>query len=243
MLKRIAGLTLLVLAVAAVPACAQSSSSEVEALRREVADLRDDLASLRASLGRPRPLISINDGPVKGNPDALVALIEMSDYECPFCLRHTRETMPLIDKNYIQTGRVLYSFRDYPIDQLHPRAIRAHEAVRCAGDQGKYWEMHNGMFGPSSTHTPEALEAKATQVGLDLNAYRTCMASGTHTAAIREGISKIEGYGATGTPAFFIGIIDKATGQVKLTRAITGALPFAQFAQALETALAQAQKR
>lgn len=229
------------LVMMAAPACAQSA--EIEALRREIADLREDLASLRASIGRPRTMISVNDGPTKGNQDAVVALIEFSDYECPFCLRHTRETMPLIEKNYIQTGRVLYGFRDYPIDALHPQAIRAHEATRCAGDQGKFWEMHTGMFGPAAQHTPEALEAKAAQVGLDMHTYRTCMASGKHTGAIREGVATIESYGATGTPAFFIGIIDKATGQIKLTRAITGALPYTQFAQALEAALAQAQKR
>ncbi len=241
MTRRILAGALAALVLVAAPACAQSS--EVEALRREIADLREDLASLRASLGRPRPIISLGDGPTKGNPDALVALIEYSDYECPFCLRHSRETMPLIEKSYIQTGRVIYGFRDYPIDSLHPQAIRAHEAVRCGGDQGKYWEMHTGMFGQPSAHTPEALEAKAAQAGLDLETFRACMASGKHTTAIRQSVAEIEGFGANGTPAFFIGIVDRATGQVKITRAITGALPYAQFAQALEAALSQAQQK
>ncbi|MDA1306754.1 MAG: DsbA family protein [Acidobacteria bacterium] len=238
--KRLLGLTLACLVLIAAPACAQSS--EIEALRKEIADLREDLASLRASLGRARPIIDLTQGHQKGSSDAVVALIEFSDYECPFCIRHSRETMPLIEKNYISTGKVLYGFRDFPIDQLHPQAIRAHEAAQCAGDQQKYWEMHARMFGQPSQHTPELLERTGTEVGLDLGAFRACMATGTHTAAIRQTVAQAESFGANGTPAFFIGIIDKTTNTVRITRAMSGALPFAQFAQALEGALAAANK-
>ncbi len=239
-MKRLCGFTLLALTLVATPACAQSS--EIEALKKEIADLREDLASLRASLGRARPVIDLTQGHQKGNADAAVALIEFSDYECPFCIRHARETMPLIDKNYIATGKILYGFRDFPIDQLHPQAIRAHEAAQCAGDQQKYWEMHARMFAQPAQHTPELLEAAASQIGLDLGAYRTCVSSGTHTAAIRASVALAESFGANGTPAFFIGIIDRTTNTVRITRAISGAVPFAQFAQALEGALAQAKK-
>lgn len=239
-MKRLSCLTLLALVFMAMPACAQSS--DIEALRKEIADLREDLASLRASLGRARPVIDLTQGHQKGNEDATVALIEFSDYECPFCIRHSRETMPLIEKNYIATGKILYGFRDFPIDQLHPQAIRAHEAAQCAGDQDKYWEMHSRMFGQPAQHTPQLLEAAASQIGLDLNAFRTCVSSGTHTPAIRESVSLAESFGANGTPAFFIGIIDRTNNTVRITRAISGAVPFAQFAQALEGALAQAKK-
>jgi len=239
-MKRLCSLTLLALLVMATPACAQST--EIESLRKEIADLREDLASLRSSLGRARPIIDLSKGHQKGNEDALVALIEFSDYECPFCIRHTRETMPLIEKNYIATGKILYGFRDFPIDQLHPQAIRAHEAAQCAGDQQKYWEMHSRMFGQPAQHTPESLEAAAVQSGLDLGAYRACVASGKHTAGIRESVALAESFGANGTPGFFIGLIDKKTNTVKITRAISGAVPFAQFAQAIEGALAQARK-
>lgn len=235
---RILGLMLACLVLVATPACAQSS--EIEALRREIADLREDLASLRTTLGRARPIIDLTKGHQKGNAEARVALIEFSDYECPFCIRHSRETMPLIEKNYIATGRILYGFRDFPIDQLHPQAIRAHEAVQCAGDQDKYWEMHGRMFGQPAQHTPEALEAVAAQVGLDLGAFRACVAASTHTAAIRQSVAQAESFGANGTPAFFIGLIDPTTNTLRITRAISGALPFAQFAQAIEAALAQA---
>lgn len=222
----------------AAPACAQTS--EIEALRRELAAVKEDLANLRATLGRPRAFIELAGAPQKGSPDALVALVEFSDYECPFCIRHFRETMPLIEKNYISTGKVLYAFRDYPIDQLHPQAIKAHEAARCGAEQDKFWPMHTTLFGAPAQHSVGGIEATATQAGLDLQKFRECIASGRTTAGIRKTAELAEAFGANGTPAFFIGVIDKATNQVKVTRVISGALPFAQFAQALEAAIAQA---
>lgn len=239
-MKRLCGLTLLALTLVATPACAQSS--EIAALKKEIADLREDLASLRSSIGRARPVIDLTKGHQRGNEEATVALVEFSDYECPFCIRHSRETMPLIEQNYIATGKILYGFRDFPIAQLHPQAIRAHEAAKCAGDQQRYWEMHSLMFAQPAQHTPELLEAAASQAGVDVGAFRTCVGSGKHTAAIRDSVSLAESFGANGTPAFFIGIIDRTNNTVRVTRAISGAVPFAQFAQALEGALAQAKK-
>lgn len=223
----------------AAPACAQTS--EVDALRRELAAVKEDLANLRATLGRPRPIVDLTDAPQKGNPDAQVALVEFSDYECPFCIRHFRETMPLIEKNYIATGRILYAFRDFPIDQLHPQAVKAHEAARCGAEQEQFWPMHTTLFGPPARHSVEGLEETARQAGLDLVKFRECIASGRTTEGIRRTAEIASSFGASGTPAFFIGVIDKSTNAVKVTRAISGALPFAQFAQALEAAISQAQ--
>ena len=228
-----------VLVLIAAPACGQTS--EIEALRRELAAVKEDLANLRATLGRPRPIVELAGVPQKGNADAQVALIEFSDYECPFCIRHFRETMPLIEKNYIATGKVLYVFRDYPIDQLHPQAVKAHEAAQCGAEQDKYWQMHTTLFGQPGQHSVEGLEATATRAGLDMGKFRECIASGRTTPGIRKSADAAASFGANGTPAFFIGLIDKATNSVKVTRALSGALPFTQFAQALEAVLAQAQ--
>jgi protein-disulfide isomerase len=232
---------LAVLVLIAAPACAQTS--EIEALRRELAAVKEDLANLRASIGRPRPIVELAGAPQKGNPDAQVALVEFSDYECPFCIRHFRETMPLIEKNYIATGKILYVFRDYPIDALHPQAVKAHEAARCGAEQDKYWPMHTTLFGVPAQHSVEGLEATATQAGLDLTKFRECIASGRTTDAIRKTGATATAFGANGTPAFFIGIVDKATNTVKVTRALSGALPFTQFAQALEAVMAEAKEK
>ena len=145
--------------------------------------------------------------------------------------------------NYIKTGKIRYVFRDFPVDQLHPEAIRAHEAAHCAGEQDKFWDLHTTLFSAPGTHTPHALEARATEAGLDLAAYRTCVASGRTTAGIRANAAEAIDLGANGTPAFFVGLRDRATNQVKVAQAITGAQPFSVFAQAFADALKQAETK
>ena len=98
-------------------------------------------------------------------------MVEVSDYHCPFCRRHTLTTQPQIDAEYINTGKLRYVFIDYPIDQLHPEAFKAHEAANCAGDQGKYWEMHAKLFEQppprDSAQLGPLLVSQAQAVGLD----------------------------------------------------------------------------
>ena len=84
-----------------------------------------------------------------GDPDAPVTIVEFSDYQCPFCRRHSQETLTLLKENYIDTGRVYYVFKDFPIASLHPLAYRQHEAALCvldeAGSEG-YWQVHDLFF-------------------------------------------------------------------------------------------------
>lgn len=84
-----------------------------------------------------------------GDPNAPVTIVEFSDYQCPFCLRHFQETMPQLKAEYIDTGRIYYVFKDFPIANLHPVAPRIHEAARCAGEIGGsdgYWQAHDSFF-------------------------------------------------------------------------------------------------
>jgi protein-disulfide isomerase len=142
--------TLLVLPTGAL---VRAQSPEVEALKKEVDALRSEIDEiktlLRERVGVPMRgvVLGTGDGPFKGAPDARVTVVEFSDYQCPFCGRHARETLPKIDETYIKTGKVKYVFRDFPLERIHPNAVKAAEAARCAGESGKYWEMHNRLFG------------------------------------------------------------------------------------------------
>ena len=205
-------------------------------------DLRAGQRALAANTaeGRRAPVLDLAGVRTLGRGDAVVTLIEFSDYECPFCLRHHEQTMPLIDANYIQTGKIRYVFRDWPVDQLHPQAIRAHEAAHCAGEQNKYWEMHRRLFGPAGTHTPDRLNALAAELGLDPAAFQACATSGRATADIRATSAQATELGATGTPTFLIGLWDRATSQVTVVRGLSGAQPYEVFAKALDEVLATA---
>lgn len=93
-----------------------------------------------------RQNVGVGDLPVLGKENAKVTLIEFSDYQCPFCARHFTQTEPQIKKEYIDTGKVKFYYRDFPLPQIHPGAQKAAEAARCAGDQNKYWQYHDVIF-------------------------------------------------------------------------------------------------
>lgn len=206
-------------------------------------DLRARDAALATEVARlgKSALVDLEDAPTLGPASARVFLIEFSDYECPFCIRHTRETMPKIDANYIQTGKIRYAFRDFPIDQLHPEAIRAHEAGRCAAEQGRFWEIHKRLFSAPGTHSVDALEALASEVGLNVPAFRSCLTSGRTAPAIRETAQIAVDLGANGTPAFFIGVHDPTTDQVRIINGVSGAQPYEVFTRTLDAVLKEHQ--
>ena len=119
--------------------------------------------------------------------------------------------MPQIDANFIQTGKVRYVFKDLPIDQLHPDAIRAHEAGRCAAAQDKFWKLHYLLFSAPGTHTRPLLEQRASEADLSMGTFRACLDSGRSTAEIHATVQEASDLGAQGTPAFFLGMRDPET--------------------------------
>ena len=98
-----------------------------------------------AAANTTRETVGVGNLPVQGS-GTKVTLIEFSDYQCPFCERHFTQTEGQIKKEYIDSGKVKFYYRDFPLSQIHPGAQKAAEAARCAGDQNKYWEYHDSLF-------------------------------------------------------------------------------------------------
>jgi protein-disulfide isomerase len=194
---------------------------------------------LRLAQTTSGPTIDLADAPSLGQDTATVALVEFSDYECPYCIRHFQQTMPKLVTAYVKTGRVFYAFRDWPVDELHPQSIRAHEAANCALEQRKFWELHSRLFAPPGSHTPELLTSLARETGLEMTAFTGCIDAKRSDAAIRRTSQLAMELGATGTPAFFIGFRDRQNNTVRVIQALAGAQPFEVFAQALDAALAK----
>jgi protein-disulfide isomerase len=210
----------------------------------QLTDLRDAHRRLAQRVGElsQQPTIDISDAPGRGPDDAVVTLVEFSDYECPYCVRHFKETMPQIEENFIRPGRIRYVFRDFPIDELHPEAIRAHETARCAleQDEPKYWRLHAALFSAPGTHTKELLDARVREAGLDPAAVQACLASGRVTAGIRRGGEQASSLGANGTPAFFVGLREPGSSEVRVLESIKGAHPYSVFEKAIQKALESA---
>jgi protein-disulfide isomerase len=217
-------------------------------LQREVQNLKDMLQGRQTAPGTPAQaqvpapetvtVVSLDGGAVKGDQNAKVTLVEFSDYQCPFCSRHFRETMPKIVDQYVKTGKVRYVLREFPIESIHPLAFKASEAALCAGEQGKYWEMHDRLFGNQNALAAAQLPSHAESVGLDAAKFRNCLDSGKFTAKVRKDLGDAKKAGATGTPTFFIGLTDPKSNEVKAVKKIVGAQTFAAFKAAFDTLLA-----
>lgn len=106
----------------------------------------DEEVNGTAAANTQRVTVEKGDLPISGNENAKVTLIEFSDYQCPFCARFFTQTEGQLKSEYIDTGKVKFYYRDFPLPQIHPGAQKAAEAARCAGDQNKYWQYHDSLF-------------------------------------------------------------------------------------------------
>ncbi len=184
--------------------------------------------------------ISLDDDPIKGNPDASITIIEFSDFQCPFCAKFHETTLPQLEQNYISTGKVNFVYRDFPIQNIHPNAIPAALASECADDQGKFWEMHDMIFinqgvwqGLEILQSVSLFKQYATDLVLDSDEFDLCIDSGKHLEEILNDLDDGRQYGVTGTPGFFVG--NEKIGFTKLI----GAQPFSSFQRVIEQQLVQ----
>jgi len=185
----------------------------------------------------PRELVlSIDGRPVKGEKNAKLTLIEFADYQCPFCAHHARETLPQIEAEYIKTGKVKYVFRDFPIESAHPQAFKAAEAAHCAGEQGKYWEMHGRLFAHQRQLGLNDLPQHAQALALDAN-FQQCLDSGKYAVKVRRDWADARKAGVAGTPTFFLGPTKRNGSQVRALRKLVGAQPYAAFKEAIDSLL------
>ena len=216
---------------------------QIQALSDSMKAMQSDLQEIKALLQRgaqpaappQNVVLDLANNPFKGQKNAPLTLIEFTDYQCPFCSRHVRETYPQIEKDYIATGKLKYVMLDMPLESIHKFAFKAAEAANCAGEQGKYWEMHDRLF--ANQQTIDSWDAHAEAVGLDVAKYEACLSSGQQAAEIRRDIAQAQAAGITGTPGFFLAATDPASSKVKTLRSIKGAVPYAMFKAQIDALL------
>lgn len=168
-----------------------------------------------------------DDDAVKGSEDAPVTIVEFSDYECPFCARFATQTLPAIDEQYIKTGKAKLIFRDFPLG-FHANAQKAGEAAECAGEQGKYYEMHDKLFAEGVAGGVASFKQYAKELGLDEAKFNECLDSGKMASEVQKDLRDGEAAGVEGTPAFFIN-----------GKLVSGAQPFEVFKSIIEEELAK----
>jgi protein-disulfide isomerase len=126
--------------------------------------------------------------------------------------------------------------RDFPLEAIHPHAFKAAEAAHCAGDQGKYWEMHVLLFANQRALSADDLPRHAGTLGLDGPRFRACLDKATYAEAVRRDLAEGLKAGVRGTPMFFLGVIEDGN-KVRITRVIRGAQPADAFRAAIDAML------
>src|SRR3954466_8707124 len=180
--------------------------------------------------------ISIQGAPARGSADAKVVVVEYSDFQCPYCGKFARETFATIEERYIGTGKVRYAFRNFPLDESHPKAFKAAEAAECANQQGKFWEMHAQLFANQQALDPGDLLSHSKAVGVEESAFRKCL-NGAARPKINRDFNDGVKAGVGGTPTFLIGTAEK-DGKVRVVKTLSGMQTTESFTRALDEVLA-----
>lgn len=180
-------------------------------------------------------IVQADRGRSKGADSAQVTIVEVSDFQCPYCREFAANTYPRIDSAYIRTGRAKIVYINLPLS-IHSNAFPAAEAALCAGVQGKFWPMHDRLFATqrewsSQTDAVQRFERVAQELQLDMAAYRDCTAGDRTAPIIINDAMQAAEAGIRGTPAF---ILISRGGQ----RTLSGAVPFDQFAREMDSLLA-----
>lgn len=172
--------------------------------------------------------ISVNttNAHFKGVESAPVTVVEFSDFECPFCARFYSPTLSQLLSEYVDTGKVKFVYKHFPLVSIHPHALKAAEASECAAEQGAFWEYHDKLFENQQFLTVQDLKKYAENLGLNTDQFNDCLDSGKYYEKVQQDLSEGQKSGVTGTPAFFInGIL------------LSGAQPFETFQKIIETEL------
>ncbi len=165
-----------------------------------------------------------------GDPNAPVKLIEFADFQCPYCREFWQQTEPQIVEQYVKTGKVYYEYHSVGAF-LGEESGAAAQAAYCAGDQGKFWQYHDALFSHWTGEnvgdfTKDKLLQYAASLGLDKAAFGDCLTSGKYAPILDQDVKDAKAAGIRATPSFLIN-----------GKLVEGALPFADFQQAIEAAL------
>jgi protein-disulfide isomerase len=206
---------------------------------------RGPAAATRANGGAtaPRPSpplpatpVSLKGAALQGSPAARVGVLEASDYQCPYCGEFARQTLPALETQYVEPGKVRFAFLNLPLP-MHPFAEKAAEAAECARRQGQFWAYHTLSFAHQDQLDEADLRARARAIHLDGQTFDACL-GGQAAADVARDAAAARALGVTGTPTFLIGIVQR-DGRLKVEQRLTGAQPVAAFQAVLDRLLKQ----
>jgi protein-disulfide isomerase len=209
------------------------SSEQADQILNELKQIRQLLQQQAEKTGPPQPSrakLDLQGFQMLGSKDAPLTLVEFTDYQCPFCRQFHVTTFNELKTNYIDTGKVRFYSRDLPLDAMHPNAMRAAQAARCAADQGQYWKLRDLMGANPDKLDLESLVAAAGNLKMDTKVFRGCVESQKYKEAVQTDVLEAMKIGAEATPTFVLG---KSTPQGVDGELIVGAQPYGEFVKSI----------
>lgn len=178
----------------------------------------------------PAPIIDVKNLNLEGvsflgKKDAPVTIVIYDDFQCPFCARFETQTWPQLKKEYVDTGKVKFYFKHFPLG-FHPNAQPASEATECAAEQGKFWKLHDKIFTNQGELSEENLKKWAEELKLDMTKFNECYDSNKYAERVSKDLEEGQSIGIRGTPSFVI--------QDEL---LVGAQPFEAFKEVIDRKL------
>lgn len=206
------------------------TSEQGQAILDELKLIRQTLEKMQSGQQAPAPDDKVSyklspGGFSLGDAKAPLVVVEYTDFQCPFCQQFHNTAFAQIKANYIDTGKLRFVSRDFPLD-FHENARRAATAGRCAAEQGKFWEMRHLMIVNAEQLKPDNLVAYAASAKIDVPKFKSCLDSDRFKTQIDQDIAEGEIAGVQGTPSFVIGRLEND--RIEGVR-VVGAQPYAQF--------------
>ena len=228
------------------PANSASIQEQLDDLRAGQQRLLTELEQIKVLLqeragrtnGPARPNVAtanVHGEPFRGTNTARLAIIEYSDFDCSFCGRYARGVFPKLDAEYVRSGKVKYFFRDLP-EANDTNAWFKARAARCAGDQGKFWEMHDLLFSTQEAQGPDVLALGST-LGLSTDEFNQCLASEKYLINIQRSAAGAKRMGLYGTPAFLIGPLTEDGDFVRVKKVLVGVESYQSLKEVLDDIL------
>ena len=171
-----------------------------------------------------------NTDPVLGDKNAEIAIVEFSDFQCPFCARaHEDALANFKNSDYFKNGEVNLVYKHFPLSSIHQQAQKAAEASECANKQGKFWEYHDVLFANQNALDVNSLKNYASQIGLDTGRFNTCLDRNEAAAKVSNDLNQATEAGGRGTPYF---VLVNKEGE---TVAVSGAQPWPNLESAIKS--------
>jgi protein-disulfide isomerase len=185
----------------------------------------------------PKEPIALKDAPYKGSSEAKAVMIVFSDFQCPFCGSFARETLPAIERDFVDSGQLAIVFRNLPLERIHPLSFEAAAAGLCANKQGRFWKWHDVLFQTGLQSGRAAIGKSARVADLQYAQFDECLRASGSSAQVRAEVQYAESIGIRSTPAFLIG--KKEGGTMTAMSFLSGARPIEEFKSAIDQVVAQ----